>query len=188
MSEEVQEEQLTVEDILADAEGVAYHTVLELWREVLKPATREASSKITLQWANRICSSYREINFADMPAFRDTYFARITELADILTVEIDSDEECLNLNSPEEDVEHNNHHYLNLLVDWQKAFLSWELDWEATSETAAVELAVISEVHRMFFDQTGLTSLLDQINFEVTDADREMLAAALEELRESKEG
>ena len=31
----------------------------------------------------------------------------------------------------------------------------------------------------MFFDNTGLTSLLDNIQFEVTDADRDMLAAAL---------
>lgn len=188
MSEDTQEETLTVEDILAESENAAYHTVLEMWREVLKPATREASSKITPQWANRICSSYRELQFRDMPAFRDTYFERITTLADVLDVEIDSDDECLNMESADEDVEHNGRHYLNLLVDWQKLFLTWELEWECTDPNAAVDLAVIAEVHRMFFDNTGLTSLLDSINFEVSDADRDMLAAALEELRTSQEG
>lgn len=188
MSEEVQEDELTVEDILSEAEGIAYHTVLELWREVLKPATREASMKITPQWATRICSAYREINYADMINFRDDYFARITNLADILDVEIATDDECLNLNSAEEDVEHNSHHYLNLLVDWQKQFLSWELEWEPTDTYAAIEIASIAEVHRMFFDNTGLTSLLDSINFEVSDADRDMLATALQELRDSVEG
>jgi hypothetical protein len=188
MSENTQETELTVEDILSEANEVAYHTVLELWREVLKPATREASSKITPQWANRVCSSYRELTFADMPAFRDTYFEKITVLAEVLDVEIGSDDECLNMNSAEEDVERNGHHYLNLLVDWQRSFLQWELDWDCTDPNAAVLLAVIAEVHRMFFDSTGLTSLLDSINFEVSDADRDMLAAALEELRNSQEG
>jgi hypothetical protein len=188
MSEDTQESELTVEDILAEADEVAYHTILELWREILKPETREASSKITPQWANRVTSSYRELTFKDMPAFRDNYFSRIAALTEVLNVEIASDDECLNMNTPEEDVAHNSHHYLNLLVDWQKLFLSWELEWDCTDRYAAVELATIAEVHRMFFDQTGLTSLLDNINFEVTDADRDMLGAALEELRASTEG
>ena len=188
MSENTQETELTVEDILAEADEVAYHTVLEIWQGVLKPETREASAKITPQWANRITSSYRELTFADMPTFRDTYFEKIGNLADILDTEVASDDECLNMEDPEEDVAHNSHHYLNLLVDWQKQFLAWELEWECTDPHAAIELAVIAEVHRMFFDSNGLTNLLDAINFEVTDTDRDMLAAALEELRASTEG
>ncbi len=188
MSENTQETDLTVEDILAEADNTPYHSILEVWREVQKPAVAERTVKITPQWANRIASSYREIAFRDVPSFRDTYFDRIEELNDILKTEIASDDECLNVDSPEEDVERNGHHYLNLLVDWQKALLQWELDWDVTSEKAAVDLATISEVHRMFFDNTGLTSLLDNIKFEVTDADRDMLAAALQELRDSQEG
>jgi cyclopropane fatty-acyl-phospholipid synthase-like methyltransferase len=188
MSEEVQESELTVEDILSEADEAPYHTILEIWREVLKPAIAEANKKITPQWAQRITSSYRELTFKDMDLFRDDYFARIGNLATILDVEIATDDECLNLVSPEEDVQHNGRHYLNLLVDWQKQFMQWELDWECTDPYAAIELASIAEVHRMFFDSNGLTNLLDQINFEVSDADREMLTAALEELRVSAEG
>lgn len=188
MSENTQETELTVEDILAEADATPYHSILEVWREVLKPAVAERTVKITPQWANRICSSYREINFADVPAFRDEYFDKIEELNDILKVEIATDDECLNVNTAEEDVERNGHHYLNLLIDWQKALLQWELDWGTADERAAVQLAAIAEVHRMFFDNTGLTSLLDNIKFEVSDADRDVLAAALQELRESQEG
>jgi len=188
MSENTQESELTVEDILAEADETPYHSILEVWREVLKPAVAERTVKITPQWANRIVSSYREISFRDVPAFRDLYFDRIEELNDILKTEIASDDECLNINSPEEDVERNSHHYLNLLVDWQKALLQWELDWDVADEKAGVDIASISEVHRMFFDQTGLTSLLDNIKFEVTDADRDMLSVALAELRDSQEG
>ena len=188
MSENTQEDTLTVEDILSEAAEAEYHTVLELWREVLKPASQQLNSDVTPQWANRITSSYREINFRDMIAYRDTYFGLINLLLDVLTFEINSDDECLNMNGPEEDVEHNSHHYLNLLIEWQKLFLSWELDWDCTDEKAAVQLAAISEAHRMFFDQTGLTALLENIQFQITDEDTALMAAALEELRGPKEG
>lgn len=173
----------TVEDILEQANNVQYHTILEVWREVLKPAQTERLKQITPQWANRICNGYREMNFDDMPAFRDRYFGKIGELEDILLGEIESDDECLNVTSPEEDVEANSHHYLNVLTNWQKLFLTWELEWSCDDPVASVELAAISEVHRMFFDQNGLTSLLDQIKFQFTDDDRYLLAAELEDLR-----
>ena len=181
------EEQLTIQEALDEAEETTYHTILEIWREVLKPAAQEAQARITPQWANRICSAYRELNFADMPVFKNLYFDLIDEFTTILDVEIDGDEECLNLTSPAEDVEHNGKHYLQVLIDWQRAILTWELSWECTDVTAAATLAAISEVHRMFFDNTGLTSLLDNINFEITDDDRDLLASALQELRDSTE-
>lgn len=177
----------TVQDILDEANSANYHTILEVWREVLKPACTERTKRITPQWANRICTTYREIAFADMLGFRDRYFDKIAELESILLGEIETDDECLNLTTPEEDVEHNSHHYLNVLINWQKAFLSWELAWDCADPDASIELAAISEVHRMFFDQNGLTALLDQIKFEFTDADRDLLAAELNDLRGAEE-
>jgi hypothetical protein len=180
------DEQLTVQDILDDANKVAYHSILEIWREVLKVGEAERSKKITPQWANRICSTYREINFADMPDFRDAYFDKLAELAAILDIEIATDDECLNVTSAEEDVANNGIHYMNLLIEWQKSFLLWELEWEPSNRDASLELAAISEVHRMIFDQQGLTALLDQIQFQVTDTDRELLAGILQELKEGQ--
>ena len=187
MSDTTMPEFDTVQDILDEANKAPYHSILEVWREVLAPAHKERKTKITPQWANRICTMYRELAFADMLEFRDRYFDKIAELETILLVEIESDDECLNVTSPEEDVEHNNHHYLNILIDWQRAFLSWELAWDCADPDAAIELAAISEVHRMFFDQNGLTALLDQIKFEFTDDDRDLLAASLQELRDAQE-
>ncbi|MGV0949424.1 MAG: hypothetical protein ACOYB3_02040 [Azonexus sp.] len=177
----------TVQDILDEANAAPYHTILEVWREVLKPARTERTAKITPQWANRIVSTYRGLEFADMVKFRDHYFDKIAELEDILLGEIETDDECLNVTKPEEDVENNSHHYINVLTNWQKTFLSWELDWDCTDDCAAAELAAISEVHRMFFDQNGITALLDQIKFEFSDNDRDLLAAELQELRDSRE-
>lgn len=168
------------------ADGPSFHPILEVWREVLKPARGELGSKVTPQWASRIISSYTGIGFADMENFRDAYFSKVLELADMVDEQIATDEECLTYTTPEEDVEHNSVHYRALLRDWQLAVMSWELAWETTSPLAAVELAAISEVHKMFFGPTGVTALLDNIRFEFTEADQAELAEALESLKEGK--
>ena len=182
------EEQLTVEDILEEAAKAGYHTILEVWREVLKPAADEQYKRITPQWATRVIAAYPEIAYADMPAFRELYFGSILHLASILDDEISGDDECLNLTSAEEDVEHNTHHYLNVLFSWQMQFMQWEIEWDCTAPDAALRVAALGEVHKMFFDPMGLTALLDQINFEFTDTDRDTLGEMLANLIENAEG
>lgn len=166
----------------------SFHTVLEVWREVLKPAAQEATKKVTPQWANRMVASYAQLTFADMNDLRDLYFFRIGELAGIVDAEIAVDDQALRWSTPEEDAVENAAHYKGILTEWQCKFLGWELAWDCASPGAAVELAAISEVHKMFFGQTGLTQFLDNIRFEFTDADQAELAGALEELRLSVEG
>lgn len=176
-----------ISDLYEAAGGAPFNTILRVWREVLAPAEEERKGRITPQWANRIVTSYQGISFQDVPDFQANYFDKILELAAIVDVEIETDPECLNLRTPEEDKEHNTHHYLNIMTNWQLAFLQWEMNWDCMNQFAAVELAAMSEVHKMFFDQTGLMSLLDNIKFEFTDADRDTLATAMNELRESQE-
>ena len=181
-------EQLTVQDILDEAEDTKYHTILEIWREVMKPAQQERLKKITPQWANRITGSYREVSFRDMNIFKNLYFNKIDEFRAVLDDEISTDAECLNLTSPEEDARLNGFHYLNVLINWQRTLMYWELNWDCSDLSAGCEIAAISEVHRMVFGENGMTGLLDAINFEFTDADRELLAASLQELKDAQEG
>jgi hypothetical protein len=178
-------DQLTVEDIIAEANNASYHTILEVWREVLKPAKGEISKRITPQWATRIVNQFPGITYADMPVFRERYFGKILHLASILDDEIAQDDECLNLVSAEEDVESNTSHYLNVLFAWQMQFMQWEIEWDSTADDAAIEIAALSEVHKMFFDPQGLTALLDQINFQFTDTDRDTLGELLAGLIEN---
>lgn len=175
---------LTVEDIISDANQAPYHTILEVWREVLKPAEAESRKRITPQWATRVIASYSGLTYADMPAFRDYYFTSIISLGWVLENVIAEDDECLNLHTPEEDLEHNNHHYLSVLINWQLQFMQWEIEWEPTDPDAAVKVAALGEVHKMFFDPQGLTALLDQIDFQFTDDDRDLLASALKDMIE----
>ena len=164
----------------------SYHPILQIWREVLKPGHDERLEPITAGFANKIVSSYREITFADMGEYRDRYFDKIAELETILLEEIASDEDCLTYTSPEEDVEHNSQHYKNLLLNWQLAIVQWEKEWDFSAPDAGVEIAAISEVHKMFFSDTGLTAFLDNIQFQFTDADRQELAEAIQALKDGQ--
>jgi hypothetical protein len=177
-----------LDKMLAEGADTApdFHTVLEVWREVLRPAADLADEKVTPQYASKMVASYGGITFGDMEELQRRYYFKINDLLQILIAEIATDEECLTYTKPEEDAEHNSAHYKQLLIDWQLRFLQWELDWDTNSRDAAVELAAISEVHKMFFSQTGITAYLDNIRFEFTEADQNDLAAALSELRDAE--
>jgi hypothetical protein len=178
-------DQITIDEINAAAEEAPFHSILEVWRTILSPARGQIGKPITPQWANRMVQTYPGLTYADTVHLADLYYDRIGVLGDILALEIATDDECLKVITPAEDVEQNNHHYLNVIVDWQKQFLQWELDWDPTAADAAIDIASLSEVHKMFFDQTGLLSLLEQISFEFTDADRDLLAEELQAMREA---
>lgn len=175
----------SIQDFLG-GDAPSFHPILQVWREVLRPAAAQLGEKITPQWAQRITSSYSELTFADMPEYSERYFNKIIELSAIVDDQIETDDECLNVATPEEDVENNSKHYKRILADWQLMMLGWELAWDCTDEHAAVELAAISEVHKMFFGPTGLTAFLDNIKFEFTEADQAALVAELEALKEGR--
>lgn len=183
---ETTEEQLTVEDILDQAPE--FHPILKVWLEVLDASKTVRQERITPQWALRVVTTHTGMTFQDMPTYRDMYYQGIDELAEALRTEIDSDDECLNYTSAKEDVESNTFHYINVILSWQKIILTWELQWDVEDDQAAVELAVISDIHKMFFGEVGLTSLLDQINFEFTEDSQDLLRAELEELKQNWTG
>src|SRR5690242_15373030 len=140
------------------AEKATFVPVLKAWREALKPAAKDATARIEPSWASRICAQYPQLTFGDMVEFRSRYFGKIAALQAILDAEIDTDEECLNTTSPEEDVAQNAMHYKNLLTDWQLQFVEWEMAWDCADPGAAAELAAMSEVHKMFLSQEGLVA------------------------------
>ena len=193
MSEEVvlsEQDEADLHRLHTEPDGIeppSFHPILQVWREVLAPAEGEMTKPISPNWANRIVSSYTEITFNDMGEFRTRYFTKLLQLATIIDTEIATDPDCLTYTTPAEDVENNAHHYKNLLMNWQMAVLEWELEWDTMDQWAAVELAAISEVHKMFFGDQGLTAFLDNIGFEFGEDDQQLLVEALEGLRGERE-
>lgn len=160
-----------------------FHPILHVMKEVMAPARGELNKKVTPQWATRMVSSYAGVDFADMNDFRDQFYGLFIELEDILLAEIATDEQCLKWETPEEDRENNAQHYRNLLRDWQLVFLRHELEWDCAAPGAGVKIAVLSEVHKGIFGQTGLTAFLNNIGFEITEQEQAEIADALEALR-----
>ena len=188
MTEMTEKDEADLKQLLEEGAEVEFHPVLQVWREVLSNGPELAKEKVTPQWASKIVGTYTGVHFADMERMQELYFSKIGALAAILEYEINTDSDCLTYTTPELDAVENANHYKNLLRDWQLMFLQWELDWKTTDPEAAVELAAISEVHKMFFDPQGLTALLDQINFQFTDTDRDTLGELLAGLIENAEG
>lgn len=177
----------SLNDLLQKVTGTKYHTVLQLWREVMTSAQTPTIRRISPQWAARIVTSYPGLTFRDMPLFRDRYLERIGELLTILEDLIDQDPRCLEPSTPAEDVQENGDRYLEIITEWQKKILGWELDWDCMGDAAA-DLASFSEVHRTIFGQEGFASLLDSIGFEFTDMHRDALSLSLREFQAQKEG
>lgn len=177
----------SIQDFIArGGEAPSFHPILKVWSEVLSNADGELNAPITPQWASRITASYRELNFADMPAFRDALFSKLVRYREIVDAVIAADDECLNLHTPEEDLEHNAGHYRDILLDWQLELLGWEMAWECTSPNAATELASLSELHKMIFGEVGITAFLDNIKFQLDQADQDAMAEALQAKKEGR--
>ena len=194
-NDNVIEGQFTVKDEedlakLNDASDVTtYNPILKVWRAILEPAEDGLlNDPITPMWATRITSSYREVNFKDMGEVKERYYNKLVELRNIVDEIIASDDECLNVLSAEEDLEHNAAHYRRALLDWQLAIVKWEVEWDYPDPNAGAEIAAISEVQQMFFgsqQRQGITAYLESINLELTDDDRQSMAEAIEDYRVS---
>lgn len=172
-----------LDGLVAEAGKLGYHTILEIWTELLRPAESERSKPIAPQWASKMLGLHAGLTFQDMGDLRDRYFDKIIDLRDLLAAVVSEDDEAFNRISAEEDATLNRHHYLTVLFGWQQRILLWELEWDWAAPSAATELAAISEVHKMFFADQGITALLDQIGFQFDDEDRSALVAMLEDTR-----
>lgn len=169
---------------LHDDHGVTYHPILKVWDEFLTGAAASRTGRVGPTWALQLVSKHPEIALRDTPEVVDRYFDKIADLHQVLKHEISTDPNCLTYRTVEEDREENREHYLNLLLGWQSQLLIWDLEWDATDEDAAIEVAALSEVHALFFGPNQLSSHLEAIGFEFTETDQADMQAALQELKE----
>lgn len=192
MSDDTIEGELTVDDIIAEAEGASegkpYNPLIKIWDAVLQPAVAGRGESPTPQWCNKMITQYPGLEYKDMRRFRDDFFDKIEAMHRIVREVVDEDPEALNVIDMEEDRTLNHTHYKRVLTDWQRTVLLWELEWDCEDPKAAIQIGTISEIHRMFIAEQGLVTMLDQISFEFTEADQAELAEDLESLKESIDG
>lgn len=182
---ETSEELAEVVPLSGRAREKEYRTVLETWRELLAPADKVGQERPSPNWCMRILSTYLGLSFSDMYDVRDRYHAKVREMREIVRHVIATDPECLSRGSVEEDRTENSDLYKNLILLWQQQILQWELEWDCRKPDAAVEIAAMSEVHKLFLGEQGLIQHLMSIGFEFTQDDQDTLAELLEEQRDT---
>lgn len=176
-------DQAELAGMLAEPDNFEYHTVLQVWLEILKQENLELNRAITPRWATNIVSKYDEIRFADMPVYVEEYFDLVEACRDIIQSTVDKHTDCLVFNDAAEDALENAPLYKQILQDWQIEFLRRELTWNCEDPRAAVKIAALSEVHGVFFGETGLAAHLEVIKLEFTDDDQAELQTALDDFR-----
>lgn len=178
-----EKDQADLADMLAEPDNFEYHTVLQVWLEVLKQENLDLNRAITPRWATNIVSKYDEISFADMPVYVEEYFDIVVACRDIVQAQVDDNPECLVFNDAAEDALENAPIYKDILLGWQLEFLKRELTWNCEDPRAAVKIAALSEAHGVFFGETGLSGHLEVIKLEFTEADQQELQDSLTEYR-----
>lgn len=180
-----EEDKADLAKLLSGETEAPFNPILRIYREIIGNVHLESVRRVTIPWANRMLGLYHGLTYADMPALAAAYFDRWGQVEAILDAVIESDDQCLDVTTPEEDLEHNAHHYKTLLLEWQKALVLWEMNWDPAAPTAAVEVAANGELYNQLFGEVGIIRFLDNIKFpEVfTDDDRELMRVELEEFR-----
>lgn len=165
-----------------------FHPILKVWKEVLSNAEAESKKNPSPTWCQGIVGNYIGLSFADCLDVRDLYFELLNDQYLVLLAEIETDPDCLSYSTPEEDLENNTVHYLNLITAWTSVFLRYELAWDCQDPQAAARIAALSEVHKMYLGNTGLTQHLDNIRFQFTETDGANMREVLDAILAEREG
>ena len=160
-------------------EKPAKRTLLETWAELLSNIEVAAAEPVTMQQAMSISRTWPQISIQETPEYHWAYHSNLTIMRDILTAEIESDPDCLK--HGEDDGEANRHHYLNLLLLWQKQMLEWEKTWNAADKDSHIWLAAYSSTNAFVLGEQGMVAHLDEIEFEFSDEDAVLVFGALAE-------
>ncbi len=170
-------------------EAESHRTILEVWREVLKPAVTMKDTEIPApNYAMAMCGQYPDVHVWDAVKIHRGYCQHLIDVADILEAEIESDPVCLDQSTAEDDATENRGHYLNVLLLWQQYFHQHELEWDCLDAESPVQLASFGEAFKTVFGgpgREGITDYLNSIPLEMDDADRQLIADALDEQRET---
>ena len=178
----------TVRDMLEGKldEAPVTHTLLEMWREILSNIDTQERLKIPMAVAGRIIRNYPQMKMQEVPEYWKRYYTLLSELRDILNVEISSDPKCLS--RVDDDMEANRHHYLNLIATWQVAIRAWEDDWEITAEDSHLWYAAIGDTINFVFGERGMMQQLPTLGFVYDDDAALEIEEIVSDLAENKEG
>lgn len=139
------------------------HTVLEIWSTVLQNIEGGEDERVTTNNAFRLLMTYPFLVPGDLPFYYRIFYATLKQYRDLLDYEIVGDENCFNWTLPPDDASHNEHHYRNLLVNWQRLALQMRMDWDCEGPFPGAALAALSDAQSFMLGEKGIVNLLGQI-------------------------
>lgn len=176
----------TIEDLQLPLEETPaapanYRSVLEMWDKVLEPVFSSALEKPQPGWATGMVRRHVGLTLASTVQLHELFHTRVKELKQILSQAIEAHPDALTVKSADQDLDDNFEIYKQLLMDWQLQYVTWEHTVDLTSDGAAVQIAALSELHTMFFSETGVVAHLSSIGFDqvFTEEHQAELAQAL---------
>ena len=157
-------------------------TLLEVWQHIFSNIEGSEKRAMNMQSSAQLISKYPFLEFKDVEPYLYEFNSRLIEMREVLEAEIALDPEAFK--HVEDDAEHNHHHYLNLLTQWQVLLEEWEKEWHPSDGSAEIEFAAIMECHAFVLGQNGLLPHLDQIGFDLTEDENEAVIDAVMDARE----
>lgn len=190
-------EQITVEEAIAEAEGMdfeaatltpveeaPYIPLLKVWDVIFESTALQQGKRVSPDWAAVTVSRWPFIKFSDMDDIQKNYFRIMNDLHKILKDVIEADPAAATEpTSGKEDVDRNYDHFIHLLYSWQKALIVEQAEWDSASKTAAAHMVAIGESQLHVTGQQGLSSYLGLIGLPFTDDDQTAMEAELKEFR-----
>ena len=145
------------------------HTILEIWDNILESGQKEEELPVTFAVANHVVRSWPTLKYSDVPLYQGLFYSHLSELRSLLKTRIAED--ISRLEHAQDDAEWNKDVYLDISLDWNEYFEGVERAWDCMSETAAVEVAALSEAANFTITERGLLGYLAQIGVEYEEAD-----------------
>jgi hypothetical protein len=176
-----------VEEVQSPEEptGKAVRTLLEVWRELLSSIEIVKGYKVGPAEASKVLRNWPSLKVQELTRYHELFYDYMTSVRNILTLEIESDPQCLQ--NVDDDGIDNSAHYLNLILQWQLQMDQWSYEWDCDAEDAHVRMASLAEAQAFVFGPEGMAQHLDHIDFDFSEEDSNMVADALVAAKEARE-
>lgn len=163
-----------------------YHSILRVWKAYLDPAEAAAEKPPTMDWVAIIMTNWSHVisDFKQMRAIQRHYFRIVADAKRVLDELIESDPECLDITTKEEDRERNKDHYRHMLLEWQKVLLVEQSNWDADDPEAAENFVALGEVQNQLLGRNGLANLLGVIELPWSEEEQAELSQEIFEFRQ----
>ena len=171
-------ESIEIDEAWDDTPAPQKHTLLETWREVLSNIEVLENNKLSMREAGQLLQQFPFLIISDLRRYPALYWSKMKEMRAIVLAEIESDPDAIT--KAETDAVDNKHHYLNVLVGWQRLVRQWEDAWDVHQSLPDLEFIAIAQVHAFFLSQNGLIAHLSEIEMEFSQEDARTVAEAIE--------